>query len=63
MEHHVAGNGHGVLEIPLDLVENVFGRATEKDSACFRDFAFCEKGEVFIADLLNLEQPALCAYV
>ena len=59
MEHDVARDGHGVLEVALDLVEDVFGGATEEDGAGFGDFALADEGEVFVADLFDFEEAAM----
>jgi len=63
VEHHVAGDGHGVLKISLDFVEDVFGGAAEEDRACFGYFALGEESKVFVADLFDFKESALCAYV
>jgi hypothetical protein len=42
----VSGDGHGVGEVPVDLVEKVFGRTAEEDGAGFRGGAGGEEGEV-----------------
>ena len=58
MKHDVAGDAHGVLEVALNLIENILGRTTEQNSAGLGVLALGEVGEVFVADLLNLEQAA-----
>lgn len=63
VEDNIAGHGHGILKVTLDLVKDVLGGATKKDGAGLGRFAFPEEGEVFISDLLNLEQTALGANV
>lgn len=63
MEHDVAGDGHGVLQVSLDFVEDVFGGSAQEDGACFWGFAFGDEGEVLVADLFDFEESALRADV
>ena len=63
MEHDVAGDGHGVLEVALDFVEDVFGGPAEKDGARFGVFALRDEGEVFVADFGDFEKAAVGADV
>lgn len=63
VEDDVPGNGHSVLKVPLDLVDDVLGRAAEKDSASLGVLALSEEGEVLVANLLDLEKSALSSNV
>lgn len=63
VEDDVPGDGHGVLEVPLDLVDDVLGGAAEKDSASLGVLALSEEGEVLVANLLDLEKSALSSNV
>lgn len=63
MEHNVSCYGHGICQVAIDLVQDILAWSTEQDGAGFRSLAFGQEGEVLIADLLDLEQPALRAYV
>ena len=63
VEHDVSGDGHGVLKVAFDFVEDVFGGPAQQDGACFWDFAVGDEGEVFVADFLDLEEAALGAHV
>lgn len=63
MEHDVSRDRHGVLEVSLDFIEDIFGGPAEDDGASFGDFAFADEGEVFVADFLNLEEAALGSHV
>lgn len=58
MEHDVAGNAHGILKVALDLVQDILGGATEKDGAGLGVLALGEEGEVFVTNLLDLEEAA-----
>ena len=60
---NVTHNGHGVLQVALDFVENVLGRAAQQDGASFGVFAFEEEGEIFVADFLDLEESGVGADV
>lgn len=59
MEDDIPCHAHGVVQIPLNLVQDIFGRSTEKDGAGLWILAFGKEGEVFIADLGDLEQAAV----
>ena len=48
VEDDVARDGHGVGEVALDLVQDVFGGPAEEDRAGFRGLAFGEVGEVSV---------------
>lgn len=63
MENDVAGHGHGVEQIPLNLVEYVLGWSTEQDSACFGVFAFGQEAEILVADFGDLKEAAVGADV
>jgi len=52
-----------VVQVPLNLVQNVFRGAPEHDSAGFWVLALCEEGKVLVANLLDLEEAALGADV
>lgn len=63
MEDHIAGNGHGVLKVPLNFVDNVLRRSPEKNSASLGVLAFPHEGKIFVSDLLNLEETALSSHI
>jgi hypothetical protein len=46
VEDDVAGDGHGVGQVAVDLVQDVFGRSAEEDGAGFGGGAFGQEGEV-----------------
>lgn len=48
MEDDVPRDGHGVREVPVDLVEDVLGRAAEQDGARLGVLALCQEGEVSV---------------
>jgi hypothetical protein len=51
------------VQIPLNLVQNVFRGSPEQDSACLWVRALCEEGEVLVTNLGNLEKTALSTNV
>mmetsp|Transcript_3485 Transcript_3485/g.12225 ORF Transcript_3485/g.12225 Transcript_3485/m.12225 type:complete len:490 (+) Transcript_3485:1839-3308(+) len=53
----VPGHPHGVVEVPLDLVEDVLAGATEDHRAGLWVLAVHDKGEVFVSNLLHFEEP------
>lgn len=55
----VPGDAHGIVQVALNLVQNVLGRAAEQDGAGLGVLALCEVGEVLVTKLGNLEQTAL----
>lgn len=61
VEHDVARNAHGILQVTLNLVEDVLGGAAEENRACFGLLALGQESEVLVANLLNLEQTAFRA--
>ncbi len=63
VEHDVSRNAHGVLQVSLNLVQDILGRAAEEDRASLGRLALGEEGEVLVADLLDLEQAALRTHV
>ena len=63
VEDDIPGNGHSILKVALNLVDNVLGRTTQKDGASLRVLAFSEEGEIFVADLLDFEQSTSRSYV
>lgn len=63
VEEHVPRHGHRIGEVPVDLVQDVLGRPAEEDRARLGLLALGEEGEVLVADLLDVEQPALGADV
>lgn len=58
MEHDIACNAHGILQVSLNLVEHVLGGAAEKDGAGLGVLALGKEGKVLVANLLNLKQTA-----
>ena len=48
VEDDVARDGHGVGQVPVDLVQDVLGRPAEEDRACLRGRAFRQEGEVSV---------------
>lgn len=56
MEDDVPRHAHGVEQIPLNLVQDVFRRATKKDGASLGVLALGQEGKVFVTDLGDLEQ-------
>jgi len=58
VEDNVAGNGHGVLQVALDFVQDILGRATQQDGTGLRGLALAHECEVLVTNLLNLEQTA-----
>ena len=63
MEHDVPGDGHCVLEVSFNLVENVFGRPAEEDGARLGGLTLREEGKVFVADFGDFEEATVCADV
>ena len=63
IENHVPRHAHSISKIPIDLVQNVFGRTAQEDGAGFGRRAFGEEREVLVADLLDVEEPAFRADV
>ena len=63
VEHHIARDAHGVVEVALDLVENVLGGPPQQDGACLWVAALRDKGEKLVTDLLNLKETGLGADV
>lgn len=59
MEDDVPGNGHGVLQVTLNLVKDVLGGTPQKDGACLGCLAFSHESEIFVTNLLDLEQATL----
>jgi hypothetical protein len=58
MEHHISCNGHSISQVSINLVQDIFRRASQENSACFRVFALGNEGKVFVADFLNLKESA-----
>jgi hypothetical protein len=46
VEHHVSGHAHRIRKVPVDLVEDILGRATEENRAGFGGDAVDEEREV-----------------
>jgi len=63
MEHDVARDGHGVLQVALDLVEDVLGGSAQQNRAGLGVAALGKEGEVLVADLADLEEAAVRADV
>jgi hypothetical protein len=61
MEHDVPRDTHGIVQITLNLIEDIFGRATQKDGTCVRILALGEEGKVLVANLLDVEKTTLGA--
>lgn len=59
MEDNVPSHRHGVLKIPLNLVQDILGRSSQQDCACLGLLALPEESEVLVADLLDFKQSAL----
>lgn len=59
VENDVPGNGHGVLQVTLNLVKDVLGGTPQKDGTGLGCLAFSHESEVFVTDLLDLEQATL----
>lgn len=55
----VPGDAHGILEVPLNLVQDILRRSTEKNSAGLRILALGQESEVLVANLGNLEETTL----
>lgn len=58
VEDNVTSNGHGILQVALNLVKDILGGATQQDCAGLRGLALAHECEVLITNLLNLEQSA-----
>src|SRR4051794_12639167 len=58
VEDNVAGNGHGVLQVALNLVQDILGRTAQQNCAGLRVLALAHECEVLVTNLLNLEQTA-----
>lgn len=63
MEDDVSGDRHGVLQVAFNLVDDILRRTTEQDRTSLGVLALGEEGEVFVADLFNLEQATLRAHI
>lgn len=63
VEHNIARYTHGILQVTLNLVEDILGRSTQKNSAGLGILALGEEGEVLVANLFDLKQAALGADV
>src|SRR5262249_55327030 len=63
VEHDVPRHAHGVLQVPLNLVQDVLRRAPEEDRAGLWILALREEREVPVSNLLNLKQSALGPHV
>lgn len=46
VEDHIPRDRHGIREVSVNLVEDIFGGSAEEDRACFGRFAFCEECKV-----------------
>jgi hypothetical protein len=46
VEDDISGDRHGVCEISVNLVQDILGRTSEKDRACFWRLAFVQEGKV-----------------
>ena len=51
VEDDVARDGHGVGQVPVDLVQDVLGRPAEEDRACLWGRAFRQEGEVSVGQI------------
>lgn len=58
VEHDITRNAHGILQVPLDLVENVLRGTAEENGACFGVLALRQEGEILVADFFDLKQTA-----
>lgn len=58
VEDHVAGNGHGVLQVTLDLVQDILGGTAQQDSAGLGSRALAHECEILVTNLLNLKETA-----
>ena len=58
VENNVTSNGHGILQVALNLVKDILGGAAQQDCAGLRGLALAHECEVLITNLLNLEQSA-----
>lgn len=63
MEHNITSHSHSICQISVNLVEDVFRRTSEEDGAGFGVFALGKEGEVFVANLLDLEKSAGSSYI
>lgn len=63
MENNVTRNGHGVLEVTLNLVDDVLRWAAEENCASLGVLALPEESEVFVTNLLDLEETAPSSHV
>ena len=61
VEHGVTCDGHRVLQVTVDLVEDVLARPTEQDCARLGRNTLVKEREVLVTELLDVEQPAPCA--
>lgn len=50
---------HGVVEVSLDLVQNILGRASQQNCAGLGILALGEEREVLVTNLGDLEKPTL----
>mmetsp|Transcript_17794 Transcript_17794/g.24610 ORF Transcript_17794/g.24610 Transcript_17794/m.24610 type:complete len:333 (-) Transcript_17794:505-1503(-) len=60
---NISRHTHCVCQVALNFVQNVLGGASEDDGACLGILAVDNKGEVFVSEFLNLEQPCSCANI
>jgi hypothetical protein len=58
VEHHIPRNSHGICQVSINLVQDIFRGTSEENGACFWVFALGNEGEIFVADFLNLKESA-----
>lgn len=58
VENNVPSDRHGILQVPLNLVQDILRRSSQKNRAGLGVLAFGQEGEVFITNLLNLKEAA-----
>lgn len=56
MEKHVARDGHGVLKVALNFVEDILGGTTEEDCASFGLGALSNESKVLITNFLYFKE-------
>lgn len=56
MKKHVSCDGHGVLKVALNFVEDILGGAPKKDCASFRVGALGNESKVLVTNFLDLEE-------
>lgn len=56
MKEDVARNGHGVLKVALDFVEDILGGAAEENCTGFGIGTLGNEGKVLVTNFLNLKE-------